>query len=167
MCLNLLALYRFPINSANLAPVPPDSSKSFGQQLAAALNNTEPRVSQRELARRLAEADGTKWSSKRRWIGKLLINDVELPEPESVAAIEDALGLPRGTFAVSRPTTVARRTHLEMLEAEIAELKRVLEAARKAHKALLRRVQALEQAVTAAPRTQPATPARRQAKRGK
>jgi hypothetical protein len=125
--------------------VPTDAPKSFGEQLAAALNDDRAgRVSQRELAKRLAEADGKSRESKRRWIAKLLVNEVELPEPESIAAIEAALGKEPGFFVVSRPGTVSRAGRRGELAATLGE---VIEAQVRMDgqiRRLQRRVRALE-----------------------
>lgn len=100
-----------------MAPVPEDQAPpSIGVQLAQALR--ENRVSQRALAKKLAAADKTQSESKRRWIQKLLNDEVDQPD---MGEIIDALELPRDYFRLPSPAQVqSRRVRLEELAAEVA-----------------------------------------------
>lgn len=101
----------------HLAPVP-ENEDTVGAQLEAALEASK--VSQRELARRLAVADGTKPESKRRWLAKVLADEVEEPEPDSLAAIAKALGLPAGHFKVRPAVRQSRRQTIASLQEQLA-----------------------------------------------
>ena len=96
----------------------PESEDTVGAQLDAALEATK--VSQRELARRLALADGTKPESKRRWLAKVLADEVEEPEPASLAAIAKALELPADYFKVTPAIRENRRQTIASLQAQLA-----------------------------------------------
>jgi hypothetical protein len=97
--------------------VPQDEfAPSIGDQLADALEASG--VNQSELARRLSRVDGATVDSKRRWILKVLNDEIDAPEMAQVAA---ALSLPRDHFAVPTPQqTQRRRVRLEELAAEVA-----------------------------------------------
>jgi len=106
-----------PSQNPHLAQVP-ESEDTVGAQLDAALEATK--VSQRELARRLALADGTKPESKRRWLAKVLADEVEEPEPASLAAIAKALELPADYFKVTPAIRENRRQTIASLQAQLA-----------------------------------------------
>lgn len=103
-----------------LAQVPENvDPPSIGEQLADALETAS--VSQNELARRLAKLDGTQSESKRRWLLKVLRDDLDAPD---MSEIEVALSLPRGHFVLPTAQQVQRRrVRLEELEAEVARLR--------------------------------------------
>lgn len=108
-----------PTLSGHLAPVPPaEAPTSIGEQLAAALQETG--VSARELARRLAAADGSLSESKRRWIQKVLADELEAPSMDAVAK---ALKKPRGYFQAPPRESRRRLGRLEELEGEVARLR--------------------------------------------
>lgn len=83
-----------------LAQVPDEPNSEFetiGEQLKRALEETG--VSQRQLSKRLASRTSSA-ESERRWLQKVLSDDVLFPEPESIAAIEVALELAAGYFVI-------------------------------------------------------------------
>lgn len=125
-----------------MTPVP-RPARPLNEQLETVMRRK--RVSQRELSRRLANLDGSKPESKRRWLVKVLNGDVE-PGEESAAELEQALALNGGYFKLSGPAAPrSRKDRLQALEATVAALERELDASKQAHRLLLRRVQALEQ----------------------
>lgn len=112
---------------AHLAPVPRMELRPppLAKQLAQALEET--RVSQRELAKRLAADDGKLAKSKRRWLNKLLKGEVTHPTQASLTAIEKALSLPAGRLVVEplrrvRAEEASSHRRLEALEAVLNEL---------------------------------------------
>lgn len=133
---------------AHLAQVPKEP-QPISAQLEAALKKKG--VSQAELSRRLAATDETDSEAKRRWLQKILANPEVIPEPESLAEIEVALGLRAGYF--KRPTRAAVRARRGELEEEVAGLKHQLALSRRAQAGLLRRVVALEKALSAPPQS--------------
>lgn len=70
----------------------------------------------------------------------------------------------RGPVTAGKVETAAR---LAALEEEVAVLREALDVARKAQRATLRRLSALEKAAESRPRTQPGGPAKRQAGNGR
>lgn len=96
------------------------------------------RVSQAELGRRLAAADGGDPESRRRWLLKILKDPEMIPEPESLTEIETALGLRTGYFRA--PERAAIRARREGLEVEVADLTVGLAAAKTSHERLRKRV---------------------------
>jgi hypothetical protein len=97
----------------------PETPPSVGQQLAAALEQTG--VSVRELARRIAVNEGGKWESKRRWLMKVLADELAHPEMDGVVR---ALSLPDDYFVWGELERRRRRGRLEELEAEVSGLRR-------------------------------------------
>jgi hypothetical protein len=146
-CPKTLAHFRKAASAWTLTPVPEEMAPpSVGQQLDAALRRTK--VSARELARRLAENDGGDAEDRRRWVQKVLADEIKRP---NMAAVEKALALEAGAFALRRPQDeVASRRSLmrrvEALEADGDDLRRALTDARRAHEALRERVATLEAA---------------------
>lgn len=129
------------IHERHLAQVPrvETDDETLGDQLAEALERTG--VSQRELGRRLARNDaGTKSESKRRWLGKILNDEVE-PEDASLAEIEAALG--ESVFRNVERARVARRRRLQSLEAMVDDLAFSVLALLRMATALTAQVQAL------------------------
>lgn len=143
----------------------PKPEVSVGDQLEQLLDQTK--VSQRELARRLAAAEGLtgddlarRWKTQLRWIAKVLKGEVKRPEPKSLRAIEKALKKPAGT--IRRPDLEpreARETREASTERRLAALEEALQRlGPDLHDLgdLARRVLALEK--KAQPRTRKAGP---------
>lgn len=107
----------------HLAPVPRAAGpQPLNEQLAAVMSRK--RVSQRELAKRLAAIDHTKPESKRRWLGKLLKGEVANPDRETVRELEQALALSTGYFKTAVPAgPLTRQDRLAALEAEVVRLR--------------------------------------------
>jgi len=115
-----VAHYRIPETWRTLGTVPRRvDAPTVGEQLADALASTG--VSQNALAQRLAAQDGRKPESKRRWLIKILNDELDAPD---MTGIERALSLPSGHFAVpTREQTIRHRVRLEELAAEVKLLR--------------------------------------------
>ena len=101
-----------------MAQVPDEETQpSIGEQLDAAI--TESGMSITDLARKLSSRTSSV-QSERRWIYKVLREETD-PEPESVAALEEALGVPAGFFVRPSPQQEAKRL------ASLSEIRRHLE----------------------------------------
>lgn len=110
-----VAVSRDPVHTRPVtngdAPIP------FGSMLRAHLD--EQRVAVRELARRLAGTDGDV-EKERRALNRYLSGD-HVPQGERAARIEEALGLPAGTFPIAEDQRPARALDL------LAEIKGMTE----------------------------------------
>lgn len=141
-CPRFVAHYRCATHQVTLlAPVSRPQPPPFAEQLRALLDETG--VSQRELARRLADQDGGKPESKRRWLVKVLDGSVEEPSAQSVAAIERALRR-KGAFTLPPPEQrLSRDSRLEALEEEARERTAAIAALLRAVTVLAQQVEAM------------------------
>ena len=112
------------------AAVPSDAPepKPLSRLLAEALD--EAGISNSELARRLADASGTKPASKRRLVQKYLRGETTDLTRQSARDLADALGRPPSYFLNITP----RPTHKDLVEqvaeiaAQVERLRRLVES---------------------------------------
>jgi hypothetical protein len=112
------------------------ASTPYNERLTAALERAG--VTRRGLAKALAEREGGEVESKRRNVYKWLAGG----EPEPLRAALLAVILDSPDLAIVQ--TDGRSSRVGELEGEVAALTQGLDALRKAHGRLLRRVAALE-----------------------